>query len=106
MNFLYPNSEYLIYYHTKVRFFQARLNLQVAPYVHSKYHRGMLDSVQDLTQRPIVNPPPPPKSNIASFEQAAIPPAPKPPEPIKTTEFPNESKAKDDSNEDVKRKRR
>lgn len=112
LNFLYPNNEYLIYYHCKVRFFQSRMNTQVPAYVHSKYHRGMMDTIQSVPQRPAVVPQPSTStsnddSSLASFNQAAIPPAPKPPEPLKITEFPDEkSKIEEDPNEEVKRKRR
>jgi len=107
LNFLFPNSEYLIYYHNKVRFFQARLNSRVAPFVHSKYHKEM-EPIKDLPLRP----PAPAKvqtvveqSNFNDFI-SNIPSAPLPPEPIKTKEFPDNDSKIDETDEEVKKKRK
>ncbi|KAI6190255.1 hypothetical protein M3Y97_00097300 [Aphelenchoides bicaudatus] len=112
LNFLYPNSEYLVYYHCKLRFFQARLNPRVMPCVYSKYHRQFELEIPLQTYQPA---PPPPETKQqetkASVDQLPtstsvnIPEAPTPPETIQISEFPITNFESDDS-EDIKRKRR
>jgi hypothetical protein len=68
----------------------------------------MLDSVNDLSQRPPIPPAPQPKddSKLSSFDQVAtIPPAPIPPQKITTTVFPEPSK-KEESSDEIKQKRK
>ena len=113
LNFLYPNSEFLVYYHSKLRFFQARLNPRVMPCVYSKYHKQYEVEFPVQTFKPA---PPPPEtkqdSKLASFEQPAtsssvisnIPAAPTP--PIKTSAFPIDDSAPSDPDEETRRKRK
>jgi hypothetical protein len=106
LSFLFPNSEYLIYYHCKVRFFQARLNARVPPFVHSKYHKDM----EPLKSVPIQPPQPAePKTNekqALADVMSNIPPVPQPPEPIKTKAFPDSDSKAEETDESVKRKRK